>query len=173
MVSLLGIWYSTLFNHTILLDITMNEFEAVMALFPQDNLANEISDKVRDDVDFAILARDWLEIKGWTQKELAEKLGMKTSQLSLILSGNTNLTLKTIRRFERVFDERLLTFAPSPLENIILQESLMYSLQSESSITKKYDVEQNGLFRFDENAKIGKPTIFHLSSSQPSYEVAA
>ncbi len=93
----------------------MNEFEAVMALFPQDDLANEISDTVRDDVDFAILVRDWLEIKGWAQKELAQKLSMKPSQLSLILSGNTNLTLKTIRRFERVFGERFLSFAPSPL----------------------------------------------------------
>ena len=94
----------------------MNEFEAVTALFPQDNLADAISDKVRDDVDFAILVRDWLEIKGWTQKELAQKLGMKPSQLSLIVSGNTNLTLKTIRRFERALGVKLLSFAPSPLD---------------------------------------------------------
>ncbi len=93
----------------------MNEFEAVMALFPRDELANEISDAVRDDVDFAIFVRDWLEIKGWTQKEFAQKLGMKPSQLNLILSGNTNLTLKTIRRFERALGEKFLSCAPSPL----------------------------------------------------------
>ncbi len=152
----------------------MNEFEAVMALFPQDNLANEISDKVRDDVDFAVLVRDWLEIKGWTQKELAQKLGMKPSQLSLILSGNTNLTLKTIRRFEHVFGEHFLAFLPSPLKNIIPQrEQLSYPIHSKPSISKEYAVDQSGLVRFDPDAKMAEMATFHPFPTQLHYATAA
>jgi transcriptional regulator with XRE-family HTH domain len=89
----------------------LKTFEELLAEVPVETV-----DKVNDDISFAILVRDWLEIKGWTQKELAQKLGMKESQLSRILSGHNNLTLATIRRFERVLGERLLMFAQSPLE---------------------------------------------------------
>lgn len=43
-----------------------------------------------------------------TQKELAAKLGKKESYISRILSGDVNITLRTIAAFESIFDEKLI-----------------------------------------------------------------
>ena len=40
-----------------------------------------------------------------TQKQFAQQLGMRESQLCRILSGNANLTLKTIVKIETVLQE--------------------------------------------------------------------
>ncbi len=44
---------------------------------------------------------------GITQAELASKMGMDRAQLCRILSGEGNITLKTIARFELALDFRL------------------------------------------------------------------
>jgi transcriptional regulator with XRE-family HTH domain len=129
----------------------MTEFDVLLASIPSD-IAQEIEDEVSDCLDFAILVRDWLEIKGWTQKELAQKLGMKPSQLSLILSGNTNLTLKTIRRFERVFGERFLSFEPSPLTKVHQQP-----LKTTPSLSKCFVNEEGCLI--DNKSTIALPPV--------------
>lgn len=117
----------------------MTEFDKLLASIPTD-IAEDVAAEVNDYLDFAILVRDWLEVKGWTQKELAQKLGMKPSQLSLILSGNKNLTLQTIRRFERALGEKFLNFAPSPLD-ANHQQSRLTTTQS---LSKQYSIDSEG-----------------------------
>jgi transcriptional regulator with XRE-family HTH domain len=46
-----------------------------------------------------------------TQKEFAQQLGMKESQLCKILGGNANLTLKTIVKIETVLQEEIVKIA--------------------------------------------------------------
>jgi len=48
-----------------------------------------------------------------SQKDFAKKLGMKESQLSNILAGNANLTLKTITRLEVALDEVIIVVPES------------------------------------------------------------
>ena len=49
-----------------------------------------------------------LKNKRITQKEFAKKVGMKESQLSKILAGNSNCTLKTITKIEVALNEDII-----------------------------------------------------------------
>lgn len=49
-----------------------------------------------------------LKAKGWTQKRLAQEVGCTQSQVSRVLSGRENLTLRTIARIEAALDEDIL-----------------------------------------------------------------
>lgn len=49
--------------------------------------------------------------KGITQKELAHDIGMSESQLSDILTGEVNVTIKTIARFEKYFGQDIIGVA--------------------------------------------------------------
>ena len=51
--------------------------------------------------------------KGWTQKELAQKLGKTESEVSRLLSGMHNLTLKSIAKLEAELGSDIIT---TPLE---------------------------------------------------------
>ena len=51
--------------------------------------------------------------KGWTQKELAQKLGKTESEVSRLLSGLHNLTLKSIAKLEAELGSDIIT---TPLE---------------------------------------------------------
>jgi len=62
---------------------------------------NEIADKI-----YRILKQ-----RNLTQKEFAQQLGMKESQLCKILAGNANLTLKTIVKIETALNENIVIIA--------------------------------------------------------------
>jgi len=49
-----------------------------------------------------------LEKKGWSQKDLAEKLEMSESEISKILSGLQDITLKTLSKIEVVLGEEII-----------------------------------------------------------------
>ncbi|MBL7798490.1 MAG: helix-turn-helix transcriptional regulator [Saprospiraceae bacterium] len=51
---------------------------------------------------------DLLEEKGWTQKDLAAKLDKSPSEISKWLSGEHNLTLRTLTRLEVELGEDLI-----------------------------------------------------------------
>lgn len=54
-----------------------------------------------------------LQAKGWTQKEFAQRLGKTESEVSKLLSGLHNLTLKSIAKLEvQLGDDIIMT----PLE---------------------------------------------------------
>ena len=49
-----------------------------------------------------------LEKKGWSQKDLAEKLEMSEGEISKILSGLQDITLKTLSKIEVVLGEEII-----------------------------------------------------------------
>jgi len=49
-----------------------------------------------------------LEKKGWSQKDLSEKLEVPEGEISKILSGLQNITLKTLSNIEVVLDEKVI-----------------------------------------------------------------
>jgi transcriptional regulator with XRE-family HTH domain len=53
------------------------------------------------DVVYAILDR-----KGWSQKQLADRMGKDASYLSRVLSGDVGLTLKTITEVESAIGQK-------------------------------------------------------------------
>lgn len=57
-----------------------------------------------------VAAQIWslLETKGWKQKELASAMGKSESEVSKILSGTHNLTLRTIAHIETVLGESVI-----------------------------------------------------------------
>jgi len=51
----------------------------------------------------------YLKEKGWTQKQLAKKLGKTESEISKWLSGMHNFTFKSIAKIAAVFDKEIVT----------------------------------------------------------------
>ena len=60
----------------------------------------EVTQFVKKYGDIVVRIHQILEEKGWTQKDLAEKLDKKPSEISKWLSGNHNLTLRSIAKLE-------------------------------------------------------------------------
>lgn len=76
---------------------------------------NEIADKICR----------LLKKNNFTQKEFAQRLGMKESQLCKILAGNSNLTLKTIVKIETALEEDIVVIAavPAKFDHELMTES--------------------------------------------------
>jgi len=55
---------------------------------------------IRKQMDIAAQIDTYLKDKGWSQKQLAERSGLLPSQLSAIMSGSANPTLRTISKIE-------------------------------------------------------------------------
>lgn len=58
-------------------------------------------------VDIATHIQDILDAKGWTQKDLAEKMGRQNSEISKWLTGTHNFTLKTLSQIESMIGEEV------------------------------------------------------------------
>lgn len=58
--------------------------------------------------DLVIRINELLGRKEWTQKDFAEKLGKRPSEISKWLNGGHNLTLKSIAKMEAVLGENLI-----------------------------------------------------------------
>jgi transcriptional regulator with XRE-family HTH domain len=52
---------------------------------------------------------DLLKEHGWTQRDLAQRTGMKDSYISRVLNAEANLTLRTIAVLERTLGKALIT----------------------------------------------------------------
>lgn len=59
---------------------------------------------------FALNVRHILRAKGITQRELAKKLDVSTSQVTKILSGKENLSLQTIAKVGKALERKLIMF---------------------------------------------------------------
>ena len=53
------------------------------------------------------LIRETRKAKGFTQKELGEKIGVTEATLSRFENGNQNLTLETLQRLSEAFQTNL------------------------------------------------------------------
>src|SRR5580704_15740139 len=63
---------------------------------------------VRQYTDIVLRINEILEAKGFTQKDLAEKMGKKPSEINKWLKGNHNLTLKTLAKLEAELGEPII-----------------------------------------------------------------
>ncbi len=89
-----------------------------------DFALSQVSDEAKRFVDnnmkIANQIHSILEKQGKTQKDLAELLGKRESQVSKWLSGMHNFTVKTISRIEDVLKEKIIT-TPIQSENDFLK----------------------------------------------------
>ncbi|EAY23883.1 helix-turn-helix domain-containing protein [Microscilla marina] len=68
----------------------------------------EIKQNVKKNLAITEQIFEILESKGWTQKDLAKKMGKHESEVSKWLSGLHNLTVKTITKLEVVLGEDII-----------------------------------------------------------------
>lgn len=80
-----------------------------------DSIVKPMSETERDEMEYRIVNREWLMLsekialkarhilrtEGVSQKEFAERMGVSEPQVSALLSGKENLSLKTISKMEK------------------------------------------------------------------------
>ena len=74
----------------------------------QSETPEEVRIFVRQYTDIVVRINQLLKKKGYTQQELAAKMKKRPSEISKWLSGNHNLTLKTIAKLEAQFGEPII-----------------------------------------------------------------
>jgi len=92
-------------------------------MMPEDSIFTRIRSRttpetqryVQKNLTFVAEVARLMQEKGWTQKELAQKLGKTESEVSKWLSGTHNLTLKSIAKIETALEATLLE-VPTPAE---------------------------------------------------------
>lgn len=81
----------------------------------QEETPEEIRIFVRQYSDIVLRIYKILEAKGYTQKDLADKMKKKPSEISKWLKGNHNLTLKTLAKLEAELGEPIIHISKKPL----------------------------------------------------------
>ncbi|MNY08984.1 helix-turn-helix protein [compost metagenome] len=97
------------------LEIWDNECSTIM----RSKIAKQILDEtpeetrifVRQYTDIVVRINQLLEKKGYTQKDLAEKMNKKPSEINKWLKGTHNLTLKTLAKLEAELGEPIISIA--------------------------------------------------------------
>ena len=74
----------------------------------QEETPEEVRIFVRQHTDIVVRINSILQKKGYTQKDLATRMGKKPSEINKWLKGNHNLTLKTIARLEAELGEPII-----------------------------------------------------------------
>lgn len=74
----------------------------------QSETPEELRIFVRQYTDIVIRINELIKAKGYTQKDLAEKLNKRPSEINKWLKGNHNLTLKTIAKLEAQLGEPII-----------------------------------------------------------------
>jgi len=83
----------------------------------RSKVAQRILDKTSPDVkifvrlyaNIVVRVNELMKEKGWTQKELAEKMGKKPSEINRWLKGEHNFTLRSIAKLEAELGEPILS----------------------------------------------------------------
>lgn len=70
---------------------------------------------VRQYTDIVIRINQILAAKGYTQKDLADKMNKKPSEINKWLKGNHNLTLKTLAKLEAELGEPIILISREKL----------------------------------------------------------
>ncbi|MHB1688443.1 MAG: helix-turn-helix domain-containing protein [Ignavibacteriaceae bacterium] len=121
---------------------------------------------VRISTDIATQINYFLNKKNLTQRDLAERLGKKESEISKWLSGNHNFTIKTIANIEEAIGEEIIIvplFAKKEIKFIPVQS---YSEQFDSFVHENLKLKppmEN--IEFDNNSQL----LFNLTSSTNTY----
>lgn len=80
----------------------------------QEETPEEVKIFVRQYTDIVLRINQILHAKGFTQKDLAEKMRKKPSEINKWLKGNHNLTLKTLAKLEAELGEPIITIPSKP-----------------------------------------------------------
>lgn len=110
----------------------------------QERIDNEAWLKLSAQIAIRVLRS--LRAKGWSQKKLAEILGVSDQFISKIVKGNVNLTLETISKLESALMIKLIDIprysVETELENYICSavNEIRKSVVTER-ITQEYDAE--------------------------------
>ena len=73
-----------------------------------ESIPDETKNYVRLSMDIASQVNNLLEKENISQRELADRLGKKESEVSKWLSGNHNFTIKSLAKIETVLEEQFL-----------------------------------------------------------------
>jgi transcriptional regulator with XRE-family HTH domain len=73
---------------------------------------------VRASQEIAMKILDKLDVLKWSQKNLAEKMGVSPQQINKIVKGKENLTLETIVRLQNLLEIPLLASYEEDIENM-------------------------------------------------------
>ncbi|WP_346318866.1 helix-turn-helix transcriptional regulator [Chitinophaga sp. YIM B06452] len=76
---------------------------------------------------------DILDEKGWTQKDLADKLSKKESEISRWMKGTHNFTLETIAKIEVALEQTILDTSPRRERNVIGQINVVKTIYLDPS----------------------------------------
>lgn len=74
----------------------------------QEETPEEVRIFVRQYTNIVVRINQLLKAKGYTQKDLADKLKKRPSEINKWLKGNHNLTLKTIAKLEAELGEPII-----------------------------------------------------------------
>lgn len=74
----------------------------------QEETPEEVRIFVRQYTDIVVRINQILQAKGYTQKDLAERMKKKPSEINKWLKGNHNLTLKTLAKLEAELGEPII-----------------------------------------------------------------
>ncbi|GGA89342.1 helix-turn-helix domain-containing protein [Puia dinghuensis] len=80
----------------------------------QDETPDEVRIFVRQYTDIVIRINELLQLKGYTQKELADKLKKKPSEINKWLKRPHNLTLRTLAKLEAELGEPIISTPKVP-----------------------------------------------------------
>ncbi|MBN9382426.1 MAG: helix-turn-helix transcriptional regulator [Chitinophagaceae bacterium] len=75
----------------------------------QEETPEEVRIFVRQYTDIVLRINQILQEKGYTQKDLAERMNKKPSEINKWLKGNHNLTLKTLAKLEAELGEPIIS----------------------------------------------------------------
>src|ERR1700744_2543141 len=81
----------------------------------QEETPEEVRIFVRQYTDIVLRINQILRVKGYTQKDLADRMKKKPSEINKWLKGNHNLTLKTLAKLEAELGEPIIQASPGPL----------------------------------------------------------
>jgi ribosome-binding protein aMBF1 (putative translation factor) len=93
---------------------TMNEARKYTSPIIQEALKNidpNRREMVRRRMMISARIDDALKLKGWSQKQLADKMEKRPSEVTKWLSGNHNFTLETISQIEKQLGVTLITIS--------------------------------------------------------------
>ena len=121
---------------------------------------------VRISMDIATQINFYLNQKNLTQRDLAEKLGKKESEISKWLSGNHNFTIKTLANIEEAIGEEIIgvpLFSKKEIKFITVQS---YSEQFDNFGPEKLNLKTpSANIVFDNNNQL----FFFLTSNLNTY----
>ncbi len=80
-----------------------------------DETPEDVKIFVRQYTDIVLRINQILKAKGYTQKDLAEKMNKKPSEINKWLKGSHNLTLKTLAKLEAELGEPIIFTSRQPI----------------------------------------------------------